>query len=126
MEKFKEKKIVNILDTVAICLFVIFILCLFIAFFNNIFLLAVVFFPISALLVIISSSMSDLNDYSEKFIIYMNSKIDKATTLQELLQIEEEFITLAIENDMYCLKFPHAIRKIHEKILNQIEILKKQ
>jgi len=126
MEKFKEKKIVNILLTIAISMFGLWIITLILSVFNKIFLAGFLLIPVATLCILIGSTLSDSKKYSREFIDYMNNRINKAKTLHDLYDCLDEFRNLAIENNMYCLDYAHDLRKIHEKIVFQIEILEKQ
>ena len=126
MEKFREKKIVNVLELIAISLFILGLICTILLFVHYIFLIGVIFFTIGALLVIVSSFISNKGKYSEKFIDYMNDKVSNSNNLFELKECLNEFEELAIKDGMYDLKYPYDLRRIHEKILYQIEILEKQ
>ena len=126
MEPFKEKKIVNILDTLAVITFFLFIACMILAIFNDMFLLGILFIPLAALLIIISNILSDKDEYSIEFIDYMKNKLNNSSTLVELQNCLTEFENLATRDGMYDLKYPHDLRRMHEKIISQIEILQKQ
>jgi len=56
----------------------------------------------------------------------MNGRINKAKTLNDLYDCLDEFQNLAIKDKMYCLDYAYDLRKIHQKIIYQIEILEKQ
>jgi hypothetical protein len=126
MEKFKEKKIVNILFTTAVSMFGLWIITLILSVFNSIFLAGFLLIPVAALCLLIGSILSDSKKYSREFIDYMDNRINKAKTLHDLYDCLDEFQNLAIENNMYCLDYAHDLRKIHQKIISQIEILEKQ
>ena len=56
----------------------------------------------------------------------MYGKINNCNTLMELKECLSEFEGLAIKDGMYDLKYPVDLRRIHEKLIYQIEILEKQ
>jgi hypothetical protein len=126
MEKFEEKKIVNILNLIGLSFFLLFLISVFLMVFNSIFLIGFISLPVSALFIILASSLSNKGKYSEKFIHYMYGKINNCNTLMELKECLSEFEDLAIKDGMYDLKYPVDLRRIHEKLIFQIEILEKQ
>jgi ABC-type bacteriocin/lantibiotic exporter with double-glycine peptidase domain len=125
MDKFKEKKIVNILNIIFVIMFSLFIVSFLLSILNPIFLVGILFIPICFIFSILANTLSDLRKYSIDFINYITNKLNKSSNLEELYDCLNEFKTLAISNGTYNLKYPHDLRKIHEKILSQIEILER-
>ena len=125
MKKYEKKKSVKVLETISISLFLIALLGIILAIFNLKFLLSIFIFPCILPIIWISKQLDTIEDYTKEFITYINKKLDSAKNLEDLVEIQKEFESLAIENKMYCLSDSITIRKLHEKILNQIEILEK-
>jgi hypothetical protein len=125
MEKFEEKKIVNILQTVSVVLFFLFLTSLLLTILNEVFVFGFLFIPLSFLFLTISKMISNKGKYSSQFIDYMENKVNNSSTIGELEDCLDEFNFLAIRNGMYDLEYPTDLRRIHQKIINQIEILKK-
>ena len=125
MEKFEEKKIVNILQTVSVVLFFLFLTSLLLIILNEVFMFGFLFIPLSFLFLTISKIISNKGKYSSQFIDYMENKVNNSKTIGELEDCLNEFNFLVIRNGMYDLEYPTDLRRIHQKIINQIEILKK-
>lgn len=123
MKKFKEKRIVKIFDGIAILLFLIFLTSLTFGLFNDDFLIGIMVLPVGALFIILSKVISNKQKYSSQFIVYIRNKLKTAVTLNDLQEIEKEFIYLAVENDSWCLDFPHDLKEIHNEILHRMETL---
>jgi ABC-type transport system involved in cytochrome bd biosynthesis fused ATPase/permease subunit len=129
MEKFKEKKIVIILDKILVVFAILFMLSFFLTLlFENIFFIYVLLasLVISLSSRAISSRKSIKDKYSKEFLNYINGKIEKANTLNEFKDILSEFEELAIEDKRYNLSFPYDLKYTHNRILNSIEVLEKQ
>ena len=126
MEKFKEKRIVNICNTITLIIGIMWVLCLIIAIFNHQFLLGFLLLPCCIPFIVMSSILSDKNKYASDFLVYIRGKLSKATTLDELIAVEKEFLHLATDGKMYCLSYPTDLRKIHNEINSKIEILSNQ
>ena len=125
MKKFKENKIASILSTIGVSLFLLWFVCLFLMIFNMIFGIGFLLLPIAGIFIGISYTFSKRDEYTKTFLKYIDNKIYNSKNLEDLNSVLNEFETLAIENKLYCLSFPNDIRKRHEKIINQMEILKK-
>ena len=126
MEKFKEKKIVVVFESICMISMIIFLISLFLVIFSDNFLLGFLILPFTAPFAILSIVLSDKSKYTSKFLIYMRDKLNKAITLNELLEIEKEFKYLAIKDKMYCLSYPYDLKDIHKEINSKIDILIKQ
>lgn len=125
MEKFKEKKIVDNLFAISSILGVIWFLSLILIIFNEKFVIGLFLLPISAILIMVAGSLSDKEKYTKQFIIYISERLKSAKTLEELLDIEDSFMYLAVKNKQYCLSFPNILKYIHQEIINKIDILQK-
>lgn len=128
MEKFKEKKIVNILDIIIVIGLILFLLCLFLMPFSKVFGLGFLILPSMIPIILLSWYFSDKNKYTSELLKYMRNKLNTAKTLNDLKDIEKEFIYLAIENCSVSinLSYPTDLKNIHREILNKIDILEKQ
>jgi len=105
MEKFKEKKIVIILDYIpSLCL--------------KLGLIGLVILPITLPLILLSNLLSNKN----KFIIDIKLKLKDAKNLDDLKIIRDEFYT--VDNDTYCLSYKN-LKEIEQEIISKIEILEK-
>ena len=83
------------------------------------------FTPIAAVFLLIGSLFSTRNKYTRTFIKTIETKLESCSSLSELLQIKEYFMTQAIENNMFRLSWPITLKSLLSKINNQIEILNK-
>jgi len=102
MEKFKEKKIVILLELISVYIFLASLLSLVLTFVNIIFLGGfLIGVLITGVFIIISSSLSDKEKYTDDFLNYMRSLLKEAKTLEELKDIETIFISLAIKDIQY-------------------------
>lgn len=126
MEKFKEKRIVEVLDAICLVIMLIFLASLIIGIFYHAFLFGFLLLPIVMIIIVISQSLSKKNEYTRGFIIYIKDKVKKAKSLDELNQILNEFESLAIEDGMICLSFPADIKIISRDLISKIEILELQ
>lgn len=129
MEKFKQKKIVIILDKILVVFAILFIVSFVLTFLleNTFFIYGLlVSIIISFASIIISTRLSEKDKYTKDFLKYINSKIEKANTLQEYKDISSEFEYLAIEDKRYNLSFPNDLRYTHNRILNSIEALERK
>lgn len=126
MKKFKEKKIVNVLNIISLVLGLCWISSLVIGVFYHLFLFGFLLLPIAVIPILLSDFLSDKNEYTRRFIAYIQNKIDDAETLDELKSIRWEFLELATKDKMYCLSFPVNLRYIHRDLNSKIEILEKQ
>jgi len=126
MKPFKEKRIVTLLDKVAITLGLIFPISLIGIFFSDVFLLGLFVLPIVVLLIFIGWSISDKDSYTDEFIKYINQKLSEADSLDKLYEVRKEFINLATDGNGYLtLSYPVTLRKISEEIGYKIQILEK-
>lgn len=126
MQEFKEKKIVKILDYIALTLIILGFLSLLLSFIDLILLACfIIFLLISIPFGILSFYFSDKNKYTNDFIKYIELKLSNVKTYTDLIEIKNEFNKLAIKDNVYCLSYPVNIKQLHNKILNQIEILEK-
>jgi purine-cytosine permease-like protein len=126
MEKFKEKKIVKILDIVVIIMLLSFIINLCLVAFSKYFLLSLFLLPIILLIILIENFVSQKSEYTIEFLKYIENKLEKAVNLEDYNKILEEFTYLAISKyGLYELSFPKTLRSLNNKILNQIQILEK-
>lgn len=123
MEKFKERRVVKIMDNISITIGLMFFLSLLIGMFYNPFLVGFLLLPVSIIPILISKSLSKKNEYTREFMSYIKDKAKKAKSLDELNQILNEFESLAIEGNMICLSFPLDLKIIHRDIVSKIEIL---
>lgn len=126
MKKFKEKRIVKILDMVSVIIGLCWIVLSPIGIFYHPFLLGFLLLPIAVIPILISFTLSDRDTYTRLFIGYMENKVQNAITLEDLKSIEREFLDLAVEGTMYCLSFPINLKNIHRDIHSKIELLEKQ
>jgi len=125
MVKFKEKRIVIILDIISLIISLCGIVSIFLLIFSEMFLLGFLLIFCAIPFFVVSSWLSNKDEYTTEFLAYMRKKLDVAKTLDELLEIEKEFISLAIDGKLYCLSFPNDLRKIQQEINNKIDILQK-
>lgn len=125
MEKFKEKRIVNVLNNIGLSIFFCCMLSLVLAMFNPYFLIGFLFFPLPLPFLLIASSLSKINKYSREFIAYMQGKLKSAETLEDLISIKKEFDYLAVENGVICLSYPVTMKEINHEIVSKIDILQK-
>lgn len=125
MKKFKEKKIVNVLNIITVILGISWFLSIVIGIFYPPFLLGFLLLPITIIPITIASLLSERKTYTRLFITYIENKINNATTLSEFILIQDEFFSLAVENKTYCLSFPQTLKDIHRNIISKIEILEK-
>jgi len=125
MKEFKEKKIVEILNMIVVIIGILFILSLILAIINYKFLLGFLLLPCCLPFIILSWYFSDINEYTDKFLKYIQFELKEATNLDSLYHIKKEFERLAIKDKKYCLSYPQVLRKIHAEILNKIDILEK-
>jgi flagellar biosynthesis protein FliP len=125
MRKFKEKKFVKVISQVAVTSFVLGILSLILSFYNPIFVPGIFLFAVSLFLSLLSDFLSNRNNYTSEFLDYIDNKISNSNTLEELKETLREFGDLAIEKGTYRLSYPVSLKKRHQKLLDQIEILEK-
>ena len=126
MKKFKEKKSVIVLHTIGAIFVIAFLISLFLSMINTGFLWGMFTLLFALLFIVIGNSLSEKCKYSSEFIEYMNKMDAEAVTLSDLIQMKNVFEHLAIKDGMYDLKYPTDLRNIHARILNKIEILRKQ
>jgi len=126
MKKFKEKKSVIVLHTIGAIFGIAFLISLFLSMINTGFLWGMFTLLFALLFIVIGNSLSEKCKYSSEFIEYMNKMDAEAVTLSDLIQMKNVFEHLAIKDGMYDLKYPTDLRNIHARILNKIEILRKQ
>jgi len=126
MEKFKERKIVNIAQIIIMIIGVSWLLSLFLVFISDKFLLGFLLLPCAIPFLIISFCYSTRDKYTNEFLIYIRKKLNNASNLEELIAIEKEFLRLATEDKMYCLSYPVNLKQIHIEINSKIDILQKQ
>ena len=126
MEKFKEKKFIEISDIIGMLAFILMLVGLLLCLVSHYFIyLVVLMFLIGFICAVIIGSFSDKQKYTDQFIKYIEDKLSKANSLEDLLKVEKEFIDLSIEGRVYNLKNPEKLKTIHRKINAQIEILNK-
>ena len=123
MEKFKERRIVKIMDNISITIGLMFFLSLLIGMFCHPFLVGFLLLPISIIPILISKSLSKKDEYTREFMSYIKDKAKKAKSLDELNEILNEFESIAIENNMIRLSFPLDLKIIHRDIVSKMEIL---
>ena len=123
MEKFKEKRIVNILNIIGTCMLVIFLIGIFGMMFSPMFGLGFLAIPVGFICSVLASSISKKGKYTTEFLKYMKDKLQTASTLEDLILIRSEFYDLAVEGSQFCLSFPHDLRNIQREIENKIDIL---
>jgi len=123
MEKFKEKKIVNVLNKIGLSIFLLFPICLVLGLFINI-LLVVAFLaiPTAAIFVIPSQILSDKDKYTSEFLKYFRKRLQYVQTLEDLKEIRIEFESLAIEKGHYCIGYVVDVKRLHKEIIDKIEI----
>lgn len=134
MEKFKENKIASIASIIMVVIFIIGFFGLIVvgiigALFGKPMYVFLIFIPAILLatpFMLISFTFSTRDAYTREFIKYINGKIEAAVTISDYVILLNEFEDLAIDGTRYCLSFPAAIKKLHNKILTAIETLKKQ
>lgn len=126
MEKFKEKRIVKIMDGISASIAIMFFLSLIISIFCQKFLIGFLLIPIAIIPILISNWLSEKDKYTKQFILYIKGKIKNAKSLTELNEILNEFESLAIENNMIQLSFPADLKIIYRDLISKIEILELQ
>lgn len=126
MEKFKEKRIVKIMDGISSSIAIMFFLSLIISIFYHQFLIGLFLIPISIMPILVSNWLSEKDNYTKQFILYIKSKVKNAKSLTELNEILNEFESLAIENNIIQLSFPADLKIIYRDLISKIEILELQ
>lgn len=128
MEKFKENRIAKVLGVLT----VVFAISFFIGtatgpIFKSVINLWICLISlILAILFDISEKIfSDKTKYTSKFIQYINDKIQNAKTLDEYIEIRKEFISLAVEDNQFCLSYPRNLNQILNNLNVIINSLKK-
>jgi hypothetical protein len=124
MEKFKEKKIVNILDRITLSFLILLVLSFILLIFNDIFLFGLSFLLLAVITNSISEMLSQKRKYTNDFISYIEEKIKEVSSLDDLEELLSEFENLSIENGVYILDYPNTLRELHKNILSKIEIIK--
>lgn len=128
MEPFKQSKPVTILEITSALCGVIWLILFFALFYSPTSVIIGAMF-IFLLLFLISYGVFNFLDktpsYTREFMVYIEDRLNKTKSLEDLKLVEKEFNRLAIKDGMYCLSFPHSLRTIQAKILSQIEILEK-
>jgi hypothetical protein len=124
MEKFKEKKIVNILDRITLSFLILLVLSFILLIFNDIFLFGLFFLLLAVITNSLSEMLSQKRKYTNDFISYIGEKIKEVSSLDDLEELISEFQNLSIENGRYILDYPNIIRELHKNILSKIEIIK--
>ncbi len=129
MEPFKQSKTVVVLLMVSTLLLIIALISFFTFLFSDgkpiWFLTFLITFGIALILHGIQVRLDKEEKYTREFMVYIEDRINKTKSLEDLLSVEKEFNRLAIKDGMYCLSFPHSLKTIQTKILSQIEILEK-
>ena len=123
MEKFKEKRIVKILDATSVIIGLCFFLSLVIGIFYHPFLIGFLLLPLAIVPIALSWSISDKDKYTKEFIKYIESKIKDAHTIEQLNDIDDEFTKLAIDGNFYCLSFQATLKEIQRDLFSKIELL---
>lgn len=126
MEKFKEKRIVKILNIITGVLMLSWLVGLLLVLVSDKFLITFVLLPCILPFAITASVLSQKNKYTKEFLAHMREKLSKIRTLEELLEIKKEFEDLAIKDGVYYLSFPGDLKNIHQEIIYKIDILEKQ
>ena len=128
MEKFKENKIAKILSmlTVVFAITVLISAATGPIFKSEINLwICLISLILTVLFDLSEKIFSDKTKYTAEFIDYINDKIQNAKTLDEYIEIRKEFISLAVENNDFCLSYPRNLNQILNNLNVIINSLKK-
>ncbi len=126
MEKFKENRVAHIAEMTTMFMMIGWLLGIFIGLFYHPFLFSILLLPVALIPIAISFAFSTRDKYTSKFLEYMRVKIDNVITLEDALEVEKEFRSLAIEDNQYCLSWPQTLKYMHRDINSIILILNKQ
>jgi len=126
MEKFKEKKIVKVFDSIVVVCAITLLLSLMFSLVNERCLIGFLVLPFGLVFTILSGILSKKNKYTDKFIEYIRRRLLEAVTIDDHLSILEEFKRLAMENNHYVLSYTESLRRLHEEIKTSILVLQKQ
>ena len=125
MEKFKEKKSIDFCENIMAILFIIFIVSVFISIFYNKAILGILSLLLSFPFALYSKICSKKEEYTQKFIEYIENKIKNAKTLEEFNKLYQEFEYLSTENNRFFLSFPNDLKSIQSRIIDCINLLEK-
>lgn len=125
MEKFKKTKLVNILESLLLVLLILFLACMFVSIFETRFIIGILLVPIATVLISVSSSLSNEEEYVQNLISYIQRKLEVAYTLEDHVKILDEFDGLVIENGTYVIKATPNLRALRFDIISKIDFLNK-
>jgi len=125
MEKLKQSKTFNILESITVSLFGLWLMSMIISIWNHNFLLGILLIPLAVIIHLTSKIFDKQPKYTEQFINYINNKLNNAVSLEQLINIRTEFEDLAIKNGMYNLSYSIDLKKIHSEIYAKIDVLSK-
>lgn len=127
MEKFKENKITEVLNIIAVILAIPTCISLSLGYFYEslllsgcgLFLLITIF-----ILFVIASANSDIDEYTREVIKYISSLLKEATTIEELNTIQEELLYLSTKDGRYITpSYIDDIKKLYNDINSRITVL---
>lgn len=127
MEKFKENKITEVLNIIAVILAIPTCISLSFGYFYESLLLSVcgLFLLITIyILFVIASANSDIDEYTREVIKYISSLLKEATTIEELNTIQEELLYLSTKDGRYITpSYIDDIKKLYNDINSRITVL---
>lgn len=126
MEKFKEKKIVTVLTYLLTASFVSFIVLFGIGMFHTKLLLPAFINIISVFAIAVLILLLETRDkYTARLLEYFRNKLSCAETLEEHIEMLNEFESLCVENGRYILSFHNDLRDIHKQLGTKIALLER-
>ena len=128
MEKFKEKKIAELLQNATVVLIIMCPVSIVLLIFVNTnfaYLLFVCFFG-AVTATILGQLLSAKDKYTREFLSYIDTRIKNAYNIDDYKAILSEFESIAIEDKLFCLSFPQSLRYTHNRIKNSIEALERK
>jgi hypothetical protein len=126
MEKFKEKKIVYILSSIAIVMTLMGLVSLPLMSIHHLFGFGFILLLPAFIILLISNTLSEQNSYTSEFLRYIENKYEECTSLDELYNLRDEFEELAFdEDDGYSLSYPRTVKELYLKLIISIQILEK-
>jgi hypothetical protein len=126
MKKFKEKKIVYILSSIAIVMTLMGLVSLPLMSIHHLFGFGFILLLPAFIILLISNTLSEQNSYTSEFLRYIENKYEECTSLDELYNLRDEFEELAFdEDDGYSLSYPRTVKELYLKLIISIQILEK-
>lgn len=125
MEKFKEKRWINIVGYLtAICALLTFVGFAGVIITQKEFFLWLVCLCVPTILLFVIYTLSETkSEYTRKFLNYYWSREKECRTKEQFENLYQEIYNLAVEGNHYVLSFPLSIKELLNTISNKIEVL---